>query len=137
MKVKLIYSLILLTVGIYSIPRQYACAPNAAAYALRMLGVEADAVDIAKASYTCELKGTYLFLLSRALHNLYDVNCTAITNISDLTCPAIIDTGGHCIAVIGFTDKSVIIFDPDFGRMNITREKLKEIWHSAILIEEI
>ena len=118
----------------------YTCGPAAAVTALRQLGFNAHEGELAILSHTSPIVGTMPWELYKAIEDRYAVNgvdCRfrkfdSIKQMreADVTLAVVKDAFllDHCVAILDITDKTVIIGDPVFGKIQMSHKNFQAVW---------
>lgn len=134
--------------GICLQSRDYTCGPAAAVTALKKLGFPAQEGEIAVLSHTSPVTGTLPVCLESALQSRYGpagLRCryryfksVAELKGAGITLAIVRDAflRDHCVAVLGVSDKSVVVADPALGMLNIPREQFEKSWRFTGIILE-
>ena len=124
----------------------YTCGPAAAVTALAKLGLTADEGEIAILSHTSPIIGTIPDCLSRALQNRYGsegLECryrsfNSVDQLKDnpVTLAVVRDRFllDHCVAVLKVSDYTVVLADPAFGKVSMSREQFEKVWRFSGIV---
>lgn len=132
--------------GICLQSRNYTCGPAAAVTALRKLGFQAQEGEMAVLARTSPIIGTLPGCLYTAIQNRYGnkgLNCRYrnFNSINQLKNQGIILVvireaflSDHCVAVLEVSDRTVVIADPGFGKLNMSREQFEKVWRFSGIV---
>lgn len=124
----------------------YTCGPAAAVTALAKLGLSASEGEIAILSHTSPIIGTIPDCLSRALQNRYGpegLQCryrsfNSVDQLKDnpVTLAVVKDRFllDHCVAVLKVSDYTVVLADPVFGKVSMSREQFEKVWRFSGIV---
>jgi hypothetical protein len=119
---------------------RYTCAPAAAVTALQKLGLSAHEGELAVLSHTSPIAGTLPGCLETALQNRYRAdglkcryrrfNSLDELRKAGITLAVVRDAflSDHCVAVLGVSDRAVILADPIVGKQMLSHEQFERIW---------
>ncbi len=125
---------------------EYTCGPAAAVTALRRLGLSASEGQIAIRAHASPTVGTLPACLSKALRELYGaegLHCQYRTfdsidqlRRSGITLAVVRSAllKDHCVAVLGVSEKAVIVADPATGMAAIPHEEFRAIWRFSGIV---
>ena len=118
----------------------YTCAPAAAVTALARLGFKAQEGRLAFLSYSNPITGTLPICLENAIRTCYgssglDCHYRHYDSVEQLkgadSTLAIVKSSflsDHCVAVLEVTDEFVLLVDPSFGKVQMSRDQFEKIW---------